>query len=131
MEEIFKGISLENWSWGKNFKGDFFYNWLRMKVKVKVKSEKSEWVFGPLIFFNLRYIKGGVKGKQQHRYKKVHNNFLVGLIFWRSWRNFQEFSKSQCYGDFLENILESGILEKIVKGFTWKKWRFFFSKIFT
>ena len=24
MEEIFKEISLENWSWGKNFKGDFF-----------------------------------------------------------------------------------------------------------
>ena len=29
MEEIFKGISLENWRWGKNFKEDFFYNWDR------------------------------------------------------------------------------------------------------
>ena len=29
----------------------------------KVKSEKwSEWVFGPLNLFNLRYIKEGVKG---------------------------------------------------------------------
>ena len=58
VEEIFKEISLENWSWGKNFIGDFFYNWDRNRVlsdpryrpptpvlvKVKVKwSEVKKW----------------------------------------------------------------------------------------
>ena len=32
----------------------------------------------------------------------MHNNFLVGLIFWRSWRNFQEFSKTPSWREFLK-----------------------------
>ena len=32
----------------------------------------------------------------------MHNKFLMGVKFWRSWRNFQEFSKSHYYGDFFQ-----------------------------
>ena len=32
----------------------------------------------------------------------MHNKFFMGVKFWRSWRNFQKFSKSQYYGDFFQ-----------------------------
>ena len=47
---------------------------------MKWKSE-SEWVFGPLIFFNFRYIKGGVKGNNNIGIKKCTTNFLWVLNF--------------------------------------------------
>ena len=50
----------------------------------------------------------------------MHNNFLMGVKFGTSWRNFREFSKSPSWREFLKNILKSVILEKIVKGFFWK-----------
>ena len=63
------------------------------KVKSeKVKKVKSESIFGPLIFFNLRYIKGGVRGNNNIGIKKCTTIFLwvlnfgeVGEIF----KNFQ------------------------------------------
>ena len=88
MEEIFKGISLENWRWGKNFKGDFFYNWDRNRVlsdpryrpcevKVKWVSEWSEWCFfGPLNSFIFGYVKGGVLGNNNIGIKKCTTTFL-------------------------------------------------------
>ena len=42
---------------------------------------KSEAVFGPLIFFNLRYIKGGVLGKNNIGVKKCRTIFLWVLNF--------------------------------------------------
>ena len=53
----------------------------------------------------------------------MHNNFLMGVKFGTSWKNFQEFSKTPSWRVFLKNILKSVILEKKVKGFPWKKWR--------
>ena len=47
----------------------------------EVKSEKSESIFGPLIFFNLRYIKGGVRGNNNIGIKKCTTNFLWVLNF--------------------------------------------------
>ena len=49
---------------------DLFFPCLRVKVKWKVKWKKSESSFGPLIFFNLRYIKVGVKGNNSIGVKK-------------------------------------------------------------
>ena len=66
------------------------------------KSEKSESIFGPLFFFNLRYIKGEVRG-----------NNLMGVKSGTCWRNFREFSKSPSWREFLKNILKSNFLEKM------------------
>ena len=52
--------------------------------KVKVKSEKwseSESIFGPLIFFNFRYIKVGVWGNNSIGIKKFPTIFLWVLNF--------------------------------------------------
>ena len=56
----------------------------------------------------------------------MHNNFLMGVKFGTSWRNFREFSKSPSWREFLKNGLKSNFLEKIVKRFPWKKWRKFY-----
>ena len=48
--------------------------------KVKVKSEKWS-IFGPLIFFNLRYIKGGARGNNNIGIKKCTTIFLWVLNF--------------------------------------------------
>ena len=42
---------------------------------------KSESIFGPLFFFNLRYIKGGVLGKNNIGVKKCRTIFLWVLNF--------------------------------------------------
>ena len=47
----------------------------------KVKSEKSESIFGPLNFFNLRYIKGEVRGNNNIGIKKCTTIFLWVLNF--------------------------------------------------
>ena len=49
--------------------------------KWKVKVKWSESIFGPLIFFNLRYIKGGVRGNNNIGIKKCTTNFLWVLNF--------------------------------------------------
>ena len=41
----------------------------------------------------------------------MHNNFLMGVKFWTSWKNFQEFSKTPSWREFLKNILKSVILK--------------------
>ena len=46
------------------------------EVKVKVKVKVSESIFGPLFFFNLRYIKGGVRGNNNIGIKKCTTIFL-------------------------------------------------------
>ena len=49
---------------------------VKSEVKTEVKVRKSESIFGPLIFFNLRYIKGGVGGNNNIGIKKCTTNFL-------------------------------------------------------
>ena len=89
MGEILKGISLKNWSWIHtraslaravfSFKTFFVVKW--KKWKVKVKSEKKWCFFWSLNFFNLRYIKGGVMGKDRIVVKKCRTAFLWVLNF--------------------------------------------------
>ena len=43
----------------------------------------------------------------------VHKNFLMGVKFQRSWRNFREFSKTPSWREFLKNGLKSNFLEKL------------------
>ena len=50
----------------------------------------------------------------------VHNNFLMGVKFWTSWRNFQEFLKSNYYGDFFQKLSPTCDFLKKVKGFPYK-----------
>ena len=66
-----------------------------------MKSE-SESIFGPLILFNLRYIKGGVRGNNNIGIKKCTTNFLWVLNFGQVGELPQQFSKSQYYGDFFQ-----------------------------
>ena len=65
-------------------------------VKVKwseseVKWKWSESIFGPLIFFNLRYIKGGVRGNNNIGIKKCTTNFLWVLNFGQVGEIFKNF----------------------------------------
>ena len=48
---------------------------------MKVKSEVSESIFGPLISFNLRYIKGGGRGNNNIGIKKYTTIFSWVLDF--------------------------------------------------
>ena len=142
MEEFFKGISMENWSRGKNFKGDFFYKWDRNRVlsdpryrptpvlvMMKLKSE-SEWVFGPLFFFNLRYIKGGVKGNNNIGIKKCTTIFLwvlnLGQVGGR-----RKFFKITLLRWLFEKWSQKYDFGKNCKGITLEKMKIFFRKIFT
>ena len=43
----------------------------------------------------------------------MHNNFLMGVKFWTSRRNFQEFSKTPSWREVLKNGLKSNFLEKL------------------
>ena len=67
--------------------------------EVKVKSES---IFGPLIFFNLRYIKGGVLGYNNIGIKKCTTIFLWVLNFGEVGELPQQFSKSPSRTGFLK-----------------------------
>ena len=118
MEEIFKRISLKNWSWIHtraslaravfSFKTFFDCEWRshlpspttstswtekrakRVLVKVKVK---KWWVFGPLNLFNLRYIKEGVRGNNNIGIKKCTTIFLWVLNLGQVGKIFKNFQK--------------------------------------
>ena len=98
----------------------------------EVKSEsESESIFGPLIFFNLRYIKGGVRGNNNIGIKKCTTNFLWVLNFGQVGELPQQFSKSHYYGDFFQKWSPTCDFLKKVKGFPYKiegeffQWDFF------
>ena len=44
----------------------------------------------------------------------------MGVKFWRSWRNFREFSKTPSWREFLKNCLKSNFLEKLLRDFPCK-----------
>ena len=130
-EEIFKGISLENWSWGKNFKRDFFYNWDRNRVlsdpryrpptPVLVKwSEKSESIFGPLNLLIFGYVKGGVLGNNNIGGKKCSTTFLwvlnLGQVGGR-WKFFQNLTTGMIFLKMVSNLsVLEGIFETKFQG---------------
>ena len=85
MEEIFKGISLKNWSWIHTraslaraaFKRDFLVKLKAISFFLWVKSEKSESesIFGPLNLFIFGYVKEGVLGNDNIGIKKCTTTF--------------------------------------------------------
>ena len=84
----------------------------------------SEWVFGPLFFFNFRYIKGGVMGNNNIDIKKCTTNFLwfwyfgeVGEIF----KNFQKHPLERVFEKMVSNL---SILEGIFEA-KFQSWFFF------
>ena len=81
---------------------------------------KSECIFGPLILFNLRYMKGGVKGNNNIGIKKCTTNFLWVLNFGQVGELPQQFSKSHYYGDFFQKWSPTCDFLKKVKGFPYK-----------
>ena len=123
MEEIFKRISLKNWSWIHtraslaravfSFKTFFDCEWRshlpspttstswtekrakRVLVKwSEVKKVKWKWwVFGPLNLFNLRYIKEGVRGNNNIGIKKCTTIFLWVLNLGQVGKIFKNFQK--------------------------------------
>ena len=80
----------------------------------KVKSE-SESIFGPLIFFNFRYIKGGVRGNNNIGIKKCTTNFLWVLNFGgvgEILKNFQKHPVGRVFEKMVSNLsILEGIFE--------------------
>ena len=75
-----------------------------MKKKVKVKSES---IFGPLILFNLRYSKGGVRGNNNIGIKKCTTNFLWVLNFGQVGgrrENFQNHTATMIFSKMVSNL---------------------------
>merc|ERR1712115_73539 len=91
------------------------------------ESEKSESIFGPLIFFNLRYIKGGVGGNNKIGIKKCTTNFLWVLNFGEVGEIFKNFQNHTTTVTFFKNGLQLVIFLKKVKGFPYKIEGEFFS----
>ena len=117
----FKGISFENWRrFQQKIKGISFVKFYpraslaRAAFTLKLslipaivvnESEKwSESIFAPLIFFNLRYIKGGVRGNNNIGIKKCTTNFLWVLNFGQVGELPQQFSKSHYHDDFFQKL---------------------------
>jgi hypothetical protein len=72
-----------------------------------------ESIFGPLILFNLRYIKGGVKGNNTIGIKKCTTNFLWALNFGQVGEILENFQNHTTTVTFLKNGLQLVIFEKI------------------
>ena len=69
---------------------------LKFSLEITYESE-SESIFGSLIFFNLRYIKGGgARSNNNIGIKKCTTNFLWVLNFGQVGELPQRFSKSRC-----------------------------------
>ena len=68
--------------------------------------KKSESIFGPLIFFNLRYIKGGVRGNNNIGIKKCTTNFLWVLNFGQVGEIFKNFQNHTTTVTFFKNGLQ-------------------------
>ena len=86
----------------------------------EVKWKKSESIFGPLIFFNLRYIKGGVGGNNNIGIKKCTTNFLWVLNFGQVGEIFKNFQNHTTTVTFFKNGLQLVIFEKFTKDFPYK-----------
>ena len=64
---------------------------------------KSECIFGPLILFNLRYSKGGVRGNNNIGIKKCTTNFLWVLNFGEVGEIFKNFQNHTTTVTFFKN----------------------------
>ena len=71
-----------------------------------MKKSESESIFGPLICFNLRYIKGEVKGYNYIGIKKCTTTFFWVLNFGQVWELPQEFSNQTTTVTFFKNGLQ-------------------------
>merc|ERR1712115_114875 len=92
------------------------------------ESEKSESVFGPLIFFNLRYIKGEVRGNNNIGIKKCTTNILWVLNFGEVGEIFKNFQNHTTTVTFFKNGLQLVIFEKFTRDF-YIKFKAIFYKI--
>ena len=78
--------------------------------------KKSESIFGPLIFFNLRYIKGGVLGKNNIGVKKCRTIFLWVLNFGEVGEildNFQKHPLGESFWKMGSKVIFGKILQEI------------------
>ena len=71
-----------------------------------MKKVKSESIFGPLIFFNLRYIKRGLRGNNNIGIKKCTTNFLWVLNFGEVGEIFKNFQNHTTTVTFFKNGLQ-------------------------
>ena len=127
MEEIFKRISLKNWSWIHtraslaravfSFKTFFDCEWRshlpspttstswteKRAKRVLVKVKWKKWCFfWSLNLFIFGYVKGGVLGNNNIGIKKCTTTFLWVLNFGQVGELPQRFLKSAYYGDFFQ-----------------------------
>ena len=84
-----------------------------------MKSE-SESIFGLLIFFSLRYIKGGLRGNNNIGIKKCTTNFLWVLNLGQVRGRRQNFQNHTTTVTFFKNGLQHVIFEKFTKDFPYK-----------
>ena len=90
------------------------------------KWSESEWVFGPLIFFNFRYIKGEVRGNNNIGIKKCTTIFLWVWYFGEVEEIFKNFQKHPRGESFWKNGVQlvdfaAEIWENLRIIFFWKK----------
>ena len=127
MEEIFKRISLKNWSWIHtraslaravfSFKTFFDCEWRshlpspttstswteKRAKRVLVKVKKSESIFGPLNLFIFGYVKGEVLGNNNIGIKKCTTTFLWVLNLGQVGEIFKIFQKHPRGESFWKN----------------------------
>ena len=100
--------------------------WSEVKKKWSEVKWKKWRVFGPLFFFNFRYIKGGVMGNNNIDIKKCTTNFLWFWYFGEVGKIFKNFQKHP-----LERVLEKIVSNlSILEGIFEAKFQrlFFFEK---
>ena len=81
-------------------------NELQNEQRNELRNE-HESIFGPLNFFNLRYIKGGVRGNNNIGIKKCTTNFLWVLNFGQVGgrrENFQNHTATMIFSKMVSNL---------------------------
>ena len=74
---------------------------------------KSESIFGPLFFFNFRYVEGGVMGNNNIGIKKCRTNFLWVLYFGEVGEIFKNFQKHPVERIFEKMVPNLSVLEGV------------------
>ena len=96
-------------------------------VLVKVKSEKSESIFGPLNFFVFRYVEGGVLGNNYISIKKCRTTFLWVLNFGEVGEIFKNFKNHTATVTFWKIFSKVWFWKNFTRDFPVKNEENFFS----
>jgi len=112
---IIKGNFLQNFLWSP-LSTSYSRACDESESEVKVKVKWSESIFGPLFFFNFRYIKVGVWGNNNIGIKKCRTTFLWVLNFGQVGEileNFQKHPLGESFWKMVSKVIFGKILQEI------------------